>query len=215
MDCLHALAEADQPLGSRDLARTLGMEHTKVTRMLGTLALSGLAERTPEGKYRPGPAVHVLAAQSLHGSGLLQAALPHLRKLKWEGMAVALGVFWRGRVCHLVHAQQHHGLEEGIGRHELHPPFRSSLGLALLAQPDAPLPADIGILDREALDRTRRLGYGLLHEQDGHVSVAVAIGRPAVAAMGASAPELTDEQAATLAARLRRDADDIAATLSG
>jgi len=214
LQCLHAVASSPRPVGSRELARALGLEHTKVHRALGTLALTGLAERTAGGKYRPGPAIHVLAAQSLHGSGLLQAALPHLRKLKWEGLAVALGVLWRGQVCYLVHARQHHGLEEGIGRHEIRPALRSSLGLILLAQPEASVPADLGVREAAALARARGQGYGLLRSADGEVSVAAAIGRPAYAAIGASARSLGDERIAALAIRLRQCADAIAAALS-
>jgi DNA-binding IclR family transcriptional regulator len=215
MECLQALADAARPVGSRELARAVGMEHTKVSRALGTLALTGLAQRTPHGQYCPGPAVHVLAARSLHGGGLLPAALPHLRKLKWEGLAVALGVLWDGQVCYLVHSQQHQGLEEGVGRHAVHPPFRSSLGLALLAEAGPPAPDAVGAREAEALEDTRRRGYALLRLPHGEVSVAAALGRPATAAIGASAPRLTEEKAAALGARLLNSANSIASALAG
>src|SRR5450432_664771 len=96
--CLQALTAAEDAIGSRELARRLGLEPTLANRLLGTLAELGLAERTPERKYRPGPGIHVLAAQSLRGSGLLQAALPVIRGLLDEGLAVALGVLWRSDV---------------------------------------------------------------------------------------------------------------------
>src|SRR5258706_11898625 len=97
---LQALAVSTEPVGGRALARELGLEATRVNRLLKTLAYLGMARQTPKRKYLPGPAMHVLSAQSLFGSGLIRRALPVLENLQQSGHVVALGVLWRGPVCY-------------------------------------------------------------------------------------------------------------------
>ena len=92
--CFQVVAAEKMPLGSREIARRLGLGHTRVSRLLGTLASLGLVARTKNRKYIPGPGIHVLSAQSLHGSGLLSAAIPVLRRIHARRMIVALGVLW-------------------------------------------------------------------------------------------------------------------------
>jgi DNA-binding IclR family transcriptional regulator len=133
LDVLNALCGAAGPVGSRELARRLGMEHTRVNRLLGTMAELGLAVRTESGTYRPGPAVNVLAANSLHSTGLLQAALPVIRDLLDLGLGVALGVLWRDQVCYLFHGRSGRPIEQGLGGHELYPARQSSIGTVLVA----------------------------------------------------------------------------------
>src|SRR5687768_12021147 len=65
---LQALATSEEPVGSRELARRLGLENTRVNRLLKTLAAIGMAEQNVVRKYSPGPGMHVLAAQSLYAS---------------------------------------------------------------------------------------------------------------------------------------------------
>lgn len=139
LEVLHALCGAEGPIGSRELSRRLNMEHTRVNRLLGTMAVLGLAERTADRRYRPGPAVHVLAASSLRSSGLLQAALPVIRELHAEGFGAALGVLWRDQVCYLYHGRPNQPLERGLAGHELFPAAWSSIGTILMAQNDPQL----------------------------------------------------------------------------
>jgi DNA-binding IclR family transcriptional regulator len=139
LEVLHALCGAEGPIGSRELSRRLGMEHTRVNRLLGTMATLGLAEKTADRRYRPGPAVHVLAASSLRSSGLLQAALPVIRELHAEGFAAALGVLWRDQVCYLYHGKPNQPLERGLAGHQLFPAAWSSIGTILRAQSDPAL----------------------------------------------------------------------------
>lgn len=141
LEVLHALCGAEGPIGSRELSRRLGMEHTRVNRLLGTMATLGLAERTVDRRYRPGPAVHVLAASGLRSSGLLQAALPAIRALHADGFAAALGVLWRDQVCYLYHGRPNQPLERGLAGHQLYPAAWSSIGTVLQAQTDPALAA--------------------------------------------------------------------------
>lgn len=222
--CLQSVVAADGPVGSRELARSLGEEHTRISRLLTTLASIGLLERTPSRKYRPGPGVHVLAAQSLQGSHLLAGAMPHLKPLLGRGMTVGLGVLWRRQVCFLFHSRPGQPLEESIGRHQLHPADRSSAGLALLAHalPTAGPPPSrrrwaaepaVPVTDLDAaLEGVRRLGYARLRvPEKGLLSLGRTIGDPPVAALAISGPWSTAEVESQLAllresvARIERD----------
>lgn len=190
LQCLQLLVALGQPVGSREMAQRLALEPTRVNRLLGTLATLGLAEQTPDRKYQPGPGVHVLAAQSLHGSQLLACALPHLLALREPGLTVALGVLWREHVCYLFHARPGVPVEEAVGRHELHPASQSSIGLLLSAPADEPSPS-------------ARLVY-----PSGDISLAVAIGAPPVAGI-ALAGKMDDERTKTILGKLRRAAQHI------
>lgn len=199
--CLQAVVAAERPIGSREVARQLKYEHTRVSRHLSTLAEIGLLERTQQRKYQPGPGLHVLAAQSLHASMLLTAALPHLKALLNQGMTVALGVLWQQQVCFLFHSKPGQPLEESIGRHQLHPAKRSSAGLALLASALVPparkppsrlieaLPNDpLEHLDA-ALEGVRQYGYARLYfPQRSILSLGMPVGNPAIAAIALSGP---------------------------
>lgn len=169
------------PIGSRELAKLLGEEHTRISRMLGTLHSEGFLCKTEKRKYCPGPGIHVLAALSLRNSPLLRLSLPELKKLKSPRRTVALGVLWKDSVCFLVHSRPKQSIEDGIGTHSLHPANKSSLGLALLAE------ASEG--SKEKAD-----GFAKLEFQDGTVSLAVTIGSPAAAAIGASITNPSDEE---------------------
>ncbi|MGW7680862.1 IclR family transcriptional regulator [Kribbella sp. NPDC054772] len=131
--CLQALASQARPVGSRELGRELGLEPTRVNRLLKTLAHLGLAQQDDKRKYSPGPGIHVLAAQSLRASGLLTAALGPLEALFGLGHQVAMGVLWRDQVAYLYHATPGSDPHEGIGREPLFPAHHSGLGQALLA----------------------------------------------------------------------------------
>jgi DNA-binding IclR family transcriptional regulator len=131
IECLQAIAIADGPLGSREVARRLDLEHTKVNRLLGTLAALGFVTRTADRRYVPGPALHVLSAQSLSASGLLQASIPVLRRGRLPDMVVALGVVWRDEVCYLVHAAPGVDPADAIGAHRASPAAESVIGRCL------------------------------------------------------------------------------------
>ncbi|WP_350274800.1 IclR family transcriptional regulator C-terminal domain-containing protein [Kribbella sp. HUAS MG21] len=131
--CLQALAAHGRPIGSRELGRALGLEPTRVNRLLKTLAFVGLAQQDENRKYLPGPGIHALAAQSLRGSGLIRRALGPLESLFDLELQVAMGVLWGDQVCYLYLHSPGETAAEGIGQSPLYPAAWSGLGQALLA----------------------------------------------------------------------------------
>lgn len=220
LECLWQLVAAGGPVGSREMARMLEIEPTRSNRLLGTLAAIGLAARTPERKYVPGPGIHVLAAMSLRGSRLLGAALPAMAALARKTDAgVALGVLWRRHVCYLYHGRPGGEPLLGIAGHNLYPADQSSIGKVLLsARPEREvrelLRAGPGTrtshaaLSRE-LDGIRRDGYAVNRDE----SMAVAIGNPPVGGL-AVITVISDGNRAELLAALRAAARDIQKRMS-
>lgn len=205
--CLQALSMHREPVGTRELARLLGMQPVRVNRLLKTLGHLGLAEQDERRRYRPGPAIHVLAAYSLHGSGLLRRVFKPLRSLRPLGLDVALGVLWRDRLCYVVHARAEADFDDSLAPPFVSPAAGSGLGLALLAQQsddeirelyaesdrdafsgEPPvLDGEDGLLAR--LGRIRDRGYALAPIPGiGYRTLAVCLGAPAYAAIGVSGP---------------------------
>jgi DNA-binding IclR family transcriptional regulator len=205
---LQQLAAAAKPVGTRQLARDLGLDPTRVNRLAKTLAALGFLRQTPERKYAVGPGIHVLAAQSLHASGLLRVALPVLEELHDAGFVVALGVLWRQHVCYLYHGRRGMAAAEAVGTTGLYPAASSGIGHALLAAlddaeiaarcPDAPdafLPS---------LARVRRDGFAYVvrSRQPLEATLAVPVGSPPYAAI-ALAGALDADAVPHLRARLQ------------
>ena len=220
LECLRMLASAEGPIGSREVARRLGLEHTKVNRLLATLAQIGLAEKTTERKYRPGPAIHVLAAQSAHGSRLLRGALPHLAELKKEGLMVALGVLWRGYVCYVYSSRPGEEAASGIASGALFPGEQSSIGLVFLAEVERD--AERKFVEQAAIEgrkvnerelkrhlkQVRRDGHAVVRRGES-VSLGVPVGDPAVAGL-AFAGRMDDGDLGRLVLKLKNAARCIA-----
>ena len=226
IECLRQVVGADGPIGSREVARRMGMVHTRVNRLLGTLSYMGLLDQDGERRYRPGPGLHALAAQSMMASGLLPVALPWLRELSREGYTVALGTLWEGRVCFLFHERPGQSIEDAILRHEIWPADHSTIGVALLAaQGSRPLPAVATIGERgnlmpgQELDVTvaaaRARGYAVLRFNDGSVSVGVSISSPPIAGLAVASRHLGEERIVEVADRLRDIADRIEREVRG
>ena len=219
LECLQALAGAEQPVGSREMARTLGVEHTRVNRLLGTLAAMGLAERTSGRKYVAGPGLHVLAAMSLRGSRLLSAALPHLQRLHLAepDLSVALGVPWRRQVAYLFFAEPGAEVQASIASRALYAAENSSIGLALLAAREAGevrvLYGSVPAVQRDALLRSlaivRKQGYAFV---DGR-TLGVAVGEPPAAGL-AVAGKLAPRDLTRLVHKLQNTASAIAHDLA-
>lgn len=209
--CLQVVASAERPVGSREVARQLEMTHTRVNRLLGTLAHIGLVEQTLDRKYKSGPALHVLAAQSMKGSRLLSAALPYLMAFREEGFTVALGVLWRGQVCYLFHERPWQPMEAAIATHELYPADRSSLGVALLASSLAPDQARGDL--REAIAHVHEKGYAVLRFGGGDVSIGTTLGQPPLAGIAVSGKHIGEPFIPQIASRLCAAAEEIAAAI--
>ena len=76
--CLQYLVSSDRAIGGRELARQMGMNSTRVNRLLMTMASIGLTVQDEQRRYLPGPGVQALAAQAIRGSSLFAQALPQL-----------------------------------------------------------------------------------------------------------------------------------------
>ncbi len=124
---LQEVITAAQPLGSREVARRMGLEHSRVNRILGTLATAGMLQQNSDTKYYPGPGLHALSALSLHASGLIPAALPVLEPFHAEGATVALGTLWKDTIVYLLHANPSQDLPSSAGAHENYPKEKSVL----------------------------------------------------------------------------------------
>lgn len=210
--CLQALASSSEAVGNRELARTLGLEPTRVNRLLKTLAHLGLAEQDAQRRYRPGPAIHVLAAQSLFGSKLIRRAIGPLEQLHRFGLIVALGVLWRDQTSYLYHAEPGMTAAHALGRVGLHPATTSGVGMALLAwQPDESIRDRYGPSPdlSAALAEIRARDYALVDTARSHRTVAVVLdgGDAAVGLSG----EFPDAVVPELVAALRDAAAEISA----
>ena len=81
---IDALAEGGE-LGTNELARRTGLHPSSVSRLLSTLADSGLVEHVPEtGRYRLGLRLIALGNAVLARLDLREVARPHLRALVEE-----------------------------------------------------------------------------------------------------------------------------------
>jgi DNA-binding IclR family transcriptional regulator len=222
--CLQALAVHPAPVGVRGLARQLGQEPTRVHRLLKTLAHLGFTRQAPDRKYEPGPAMHVLSAQSLFASGLVRRALAPLEALHAYGWIVALGVLWRENVCYLYHALPGMSVGEALGRMGLYPATRSSIGMVLLARTSEETvrdiyrgmeipgyPGGLGFLLKD-LRRIRAAGFARVVQNRSplNASVAVPVGDPPDAAI-AFAGSIRAGTVAGLVPILRRTALEILA----
>jgi DNA-binding IclR family transcriptional regulator len=197
---LQALATSSEPAGCRELARRLGIDPTKVNRLLKTLASLGIARQTADRKYAPGPGMHVLAAQSLFASGLIRRALPELEALRRFGHTVALGVLWERNVSYLFHAPPGVEASHGLGRIGLLPATTSGIGMVLLSEHEdqevrelyagVDIPQFPGGIEHllAKLGEVRRLGYARVHVADArdHHVIAVSTGDPAHAGVAVS-----------------------------
>ena len=208
LDVLFHLARKRTPAGVRQMGRELDMTPTRVQRYLGTLAYLGLADRTPQRKYTTGPAIHVLSAIGLRGSGLISRAVEVLPSLSDTGCAVALGVLWRQTISYLYFQAPGAPLTQALGRAEDYPAWDSVVGLVLLTprsedalRGEFPDHADRVV---KRVRQTRRRGYASLARPDGTTSLAVPVGSPPVAGLALTG---TIENQSALLERLRETAE--------
>ncbi len=230
LECILELCAMERPVGSREMGRELGIEHTRVNRFLSTLESIGLAIQTSDRKYIPGPGLHVLSAMSMRGSHLLDGALPIVRKLGAEtGLRVALGVRWRTNVCYLYHGHTEEQIAPGIASHNLYPVEQSSIGVMLLTELTSEQIQELyaapgaGVMTAPDMDEllrhvesARQLGYAISSNLR---SIAVLVGQRPIAGL-ALARDVDEGQALTPAEvkqclpSLQRAAETITRTLA-
>ena len=226
---LQALATSEGPIGGRELARRLGLEPTRVNRLLKTLASQGIAQQTKNRKYTSGPGMHVLAAQALFASGLIRTAIPVLETLKKKNFTVAMGVLWRDNVSYLYHASPKTPATSAIGRIGLYPATTGGIGLALLAAEPDDVVRDTYIDVDEipgfpdgveellaTLSDIRQNGYArllVIPEKNQH-TVSVMVNPSAHAAIGVSG-QISEKQTAQIVEMLHEAADKISLATGG
>lgn len=212
MGILQELAIRNGPVSGTELSKETGMELTRVNRLLKTLNYLGMADRTPDRRYRTGAGMHVLAAQSISSSRLLQVAARRLSKLERPGCLIALGVLWRDKVSYLFHKSHSASFLDAIGAHGVYPATKSSIGMALLAELNddeidalykgrgTPGFKSLPSLKAELI-RIRERGYAVLRHSPDDATIAARIGSPAMAAAAISG-NIPPEQEEDLSLRL-------------
>ena len=195
---LQELALSSEPIGCRELARRLDMEPTRVNRLLQTLDHIGIARKTVKRKYTSGSGMHVLSAQALFASGLLNAAIKPLESLQKYGFIVALGMLWRDHVSYLYHAEPGMDSTAALGRLGLYPASKGGVGIALLAQLTDDVITQLyenreieghedGIASLlQIVNQTREKGYSYLQTDTDTFTLAVPVGHPAFCAIALS-----------------------------
>ena len=190
LEVLLALAQHQEPVGVRALARELGMHPTRVQRFLGTLHHLGLTRQEPNRRYGVGPGIHALSALALSASGLTQRALRILPSVQEPGLILALGVLWRNTVNYLYFNEPGLPAAEALGKAHGYPAADSSIGLLLLAtKEDAYLTKyfpDEAVILRARLPEVRATGVARIDRPDGEISLAVPLGHPAYAGLAFS-----------------------------
>lgn len=186
--CLQILSSNPGPIGARELARRLDMETTRAHRLLKTLAHMGMARQNRNAKYMPGPAMHVLAAQSLYSSGLIgNSTKPLLELHRKANLITAFGMLWERNVYFLYHLMPGMSAEEAVGRMRLQPATQSGIGMMILSRKSDEevrelydgvddIPSYTGGVEMviEDLHRIRKLGYAYVevHSETAEVSLA-------------------------------------------
>lgn len=177
--CLQYLVSSDKAVGCRELARQMGMNSTRVNRLLMTMASIGLTIQDEHRRYLPGPGIHALAAQAIRGSSLFAQALPQLEVHAPRDIVVALGVLWEDQVIYIWHSEpgERTNASQALAGFRMLPAWQSVIGVSLLAaeSDEALRPrfsdeqwAQIAPL----LMRKREESYLIWHRDDGEVSMA-------------------------------------------
>ena len=214
VECLQTVIAAETPLGSRETARRLGAEHTRVNRILGTFCALGLLEQTPDRRYRPGPGVHVLAAQSLKASGLLRAALPVLRRFDSGGLDLALGVLWNDFVCYFFFRTPGLDADDAISGRELFPAEQSSIGRIIAAWRMAEKANAPAFMKKKEAEQLREKGYAINRMNHHHASIAVGVGSPVFAGLALTGGPVADKIVPGMVEKLNKASEEITARLS-
>jgi DNA-binding IclR family transcriptional regulator len=194
---LDVLADGAGPRGVNELARDLGAHASTISRLLGTLAASGLVEREPgSGRYRLGLRLAHWGSAAVAGRDLRELARPllaELAELTGETATLSLAAGTEAVTADYVASSQTVLSQARVGRASVG--HATAVGKVLLAfRPDAlaALPhelerfTDVTIVDHETLEDqlavVREQGYG---EASGEREVGLhAIAVPVIDAAG-------------------------------
>lgn len=179
--CLQYLVSSGRAIGCRELARLMGINTTRVNRLLMTMASIGLTMQDEQRRYLPGPGIHALAAQSIRGSALFSQALPLLERHAPKDIVVALGVLWEDQVIYIWHSAPGSQMTQALAGFHMLPAWQSVIGMALLAaESDEALMARFTSEQWQQLaphiQQQREQGHVIWHHDDGEVSIAQPLG---------------------------------------
>lgn len=187
---LEALAGKPFPVSCTSLSLELGMEVTRVNRLVKTLHAQGFAYRNKTRHYGAGPGLFVLSAATLNTLGYFRKGIDALERLSRENLVTAMGVLWREKVSYLFHWSPGMAMADAIGKSSLVPATQSSIGLVLMAQKsddevralyeghEIPRYRNWKAL-KNTLDQVRGEGHARLPNDNGTFSLGVAVGEPA------------------------------------
>ncbi len=134
MRLLDLVAEADEPLRFSDILSRSGEPRGSVHRQLGHLAEEGLIELQPDGTYRPGLRLLMLASRAWSRHEFREIAAPYLSALhEATGETVHLGLLSGDDVVYLdkVESRQAVRMHSQIGRAS--PIYCTGIGKAALS----------------------------------------------------------------------------------
>jgi len=179
--CLQYLVSSDRAIGCRELSRLMGINTTRVNRLLMTMASIGLTMQDEQRRYLPGPGIHALAAQSIRGSRLFSSALPKLGRLAPLHIVVPVGVLWEDQVIYIWHSVPGSPTSQALAGFHMLPAWQSVIGMSLLAaESDEQLTARLTPEQWSSLApyvaQQREQGHVVWHHEDGEVSMAQPVG---------------------------------------
>lgn len=211
--CLQYLVSSGRAIGCRELARLMGINTTRVNRLLMTMASIGLTMQDEQRRYLPGPGIHALAAQAIRGSALFSQALPLLENYAPKDIVVAMGVLWEDQVIYIYHSEPGSQMSQALAGFHMLPAWQSVIGMSLLAaESDDALQKRF--VDEQwqqlapHIAQQRELGRVVWHHDDGEVSMAKPLGAHsaalAFAGMWQVGDDVVDERLAELHTLARR-----------
>ena len=179
--CLQYLVTSGRAFGCRELARLMGINATRVNRLLMTMAAIGLTQQDEHRRYLPGPGIHALAAQAIRGSALFSQALPLLERHAPKDIVVALGVLWEDQVIYIYHSEPGSQVSQALAGFHTLPAWQSVIGMALLAsETDEALQARFSPEHWQEmapkLAQQRESGHVVWRHDDGELSMAQPLG---------------------------------------
>ncbi|HAT1577919.1 TPA: IclR family transcriptional regulator [Raoultella ornithinolytica] len=179
--CLQYLVTSGRAIGCRELARLMGINATRVNRLLMTMAAIGLTQQDEQRRYLPGPGIHALAAQAIRGSALFSQALPLLERHAPKDIVVALGVLWEDQVIYIYHSEPGSQVSQALAGFHTLPAWQSVIGMALLAsETDEALRARFSPEHWQEmapkLAQQRESGHVVWRHDDGELSMAQPLG---------------------------------------